>query len=393
MPGPPFVYDGPTFPEVAVPLREHRVLLACARAVLTGERPADPGLLQGVDAVRLRDLAEAHGMLPLLGRFLGPFGAAAAPLRAALRDEALQGSRAALALTAELLSIVRGLEARAVPVVAYKGPALAAQAYGDPSLRRFADLDLVVGRGALERAVAAFQALGFAEEPFASPEQRAAMLRDGHHLGLSRGGVVVELHWRFSKRVFGFHEAVDGAWERRDTVTVAGAAVPVLGAGDHLLALAIHASKGMWSALEWTLSLAVLARRVPPAEWEAVARRARAWGCVRPLQVSLLVAEELFSTPAPAALWSLLPPGRAARALARRVAVRALAGARSPAAYLGTQVALRPGPVAKVAFLLRSMFVATPGDWAAASGSRRGLTLARLGRPLRLLRKYVAEKG
>lgn len=390
---PPFSYRGPSFPAEAVPVPEHRVLLACAHALLGGEVPADPALIERVDPTRLRDLAGAHGLLPLLGRFLARFGAAGAPLRAALRAEALAGSREALALTAELLSVVRGMEGEGVPVVAYKGPALAVQAFGDPSLRRYADLDLVVPRAALEGAVAALQRLGFAQEPFASARQRAAVLRDGHHLALHRGGVVVELHWRFSKRVFGFREELEGVWERRETVPVAGAAVPVLARGDHLLALAIHASKGTWSALEWTLAMAVLARGVPAGEWEALARRARAWGCVRALQVSFLLAEELFATPAPAALWAHLPPGAAARRVARRVARQALAGAQSPAAYFGTQVALRAGMPAKLRFLLRSLFVPTPDDWAASGGTRRGLGLARLARPLRLLRKYGVERG
>jgi len=387
VPNPQFVNRGPSFAEVSVPVPEHRVLLACGRATLDGGAGPDPALFEGVDAARLKLVAEAHGLLPLLARFLGSGGGRAAPLRDAVRADALAASREALALTAELLEIVRGLEAAGVPVVAYKGPALAVQAYGEASLRRFADLDLVVHPAALEGAVAALQALGFAQQPFASPLQRAALLRDGHHLALARGAVVVELHWRFSKRVFGYHEALDGVWERRETVPVAGAALPVLARCDHLLALAVHASKGVWQALEWTLAIAALARELSPAAWGEVARRARVWGCVRALQVSLLLSEELFSTPAPAAAWEVLPPGRAARRVARRVARRTLAGARSPAAYLGTQVALRPGPVSKLRFLVRSLFVPTPDDWAAAGGARPGL------RPLRLLRKYGLERG
>ena len=392
MPRPQFVYSGPALPDGAAPLPEHRVLLACGRALLAGERGGDSALLADVDPERLRALAGPHGLVPLLNRWLAGFRPAGTELREALRGEVLAGSQSALRLTAELAGLMRGLEAAGVPVLAYKGPALALQAYGDPSLRRFADLDLVVAPAALERTVEALRRLGLAEEPFASPAQRAALIRDGHHLALHGRSAVVELHWRFGKRVFDFREALDGVWERRETVILAGAAVPVLGRGDHLLALAIHASKGVWSTLEWTLSLAVLARDLPEGEWAGVAARARAWGCARALQVGLLVAEELFSTPAPAAAWAHLAPGTAARRLARRVAARALAGATSPSAYFGTQLALRPGVIPKLRFVLRSLFVATPDDWAAAEGARRRPGLARLVRPLRLLRKYGAER-
>jgi hypothetical protein len=368
------------------------VLLACARSVLTSEREADPGLVEGLDAARLKQLGARHGMLPLLGPFLASFGPAAAPLRAALRERFLDGTRSALALTGELLPLVRRLEEREIPVAAYKGPALALQAYGDPSLRTFVDLDLLVPPASLDRAAAALRELGFAGEPFASEAQRRAVLRDGHHLLLTRGPVTVELHWRLSKRMFGFTEELSGVWARRRRLPVRAATVPVLAPEDHMLGLAIHASRGLWSVLEWTLAIAVLARAVPGTGWPEVARRAEGWGCARVLQVSLLLSEALFATPAPAGLWACLPPSAATRALARAIAARTLSGTHSPAWYLRTQAALRPGPLGKLAFVLRSLFVSTPDDWAAAGGTRRELVLARLARPLRLLRKYLGRK-
>jgi hypothetical protein len=174
---------------------------------------------------------------------------------------------------------------------------------------------------------------------------------------------------------------------------VRAASVPVLAPGDHLLGLAIHASRGLWSVLEWTLSIAVLARSLPAEAWPEVAARAEAWGCARSLQVSLLLSEELFATPAPAALWARLPPDEGARALARAIAAHTLAGTRSPAWYLRTQVALRRGSLSKLSFLLRSLFVATPTDLAGAGSTRGGLVLARIARPLRLLRKYSRRRS
>jgi hypothetical protein len=375
---------------VAAPSREHRLLLACGRWLLAPDpsASADAGVLEGVDAGRLAELAEGHGMLPLVSRYLGSLGAAGEPLRRGLRAGVLEGSHTALALTAELVAVVRRLEELGIRVAAYKGPALAIQAFGDLSLRRFSDLDLVVEPASLDRAAAALGALGFAGERYESAAQRDVVRRDGHHLVLMRGPVAVELHWRFSKRVFGFGEELTGVWERRETLSVGGTAVPVLAPEDHMLALAIHASKGVWQALEWTLAIAMLARSLPAEAWDGVAARAEAWGCARALQVSLLLSEVLFATPSPAGAWARLPPDAAMRSLACGIAARTLAGTRSPASYLRTQVALRGGGFRKLAFLLRSLFVPSPSDWAGARGTRGGLVLARMARPFRLFRKY-----
>jgi hypothetical protein len=370
-----------------VPSPEHRLLLACARHTLAPGPSADASLLRAVDAGRLLALARRHGMLPLLARWLRAAGAEGAGLAAALRPAAVEGARGALALTAALIEVSARLQAEGIPVAAYKGPALAVQTYGDPALRSYGDLDLVVPPG-LEPSVRVLRGMGFAPQGFASARERAAVLRDGHHLELARGTVIVELHWRFSKRTFGFREDLADACRRRGTVTVAGAAVPVLAPQDHLLGLAIHASKEAWSALEGTLSIALLAGALPDRAWPDVADRARAWGCVRALQVSLLLAEELLAAPFPAQLAALLPPGAATRALARRIAARTLSAARTPADYFAIQLALRAGPVAKTRFLLRSAFVATPDDWAAARGRRGGLALG-LGRPFRLFGRYL----
>ncbi len=47
-------------------------------------------------------------------------------------------------MTAELKAVMGWLEAGDVPAIAYKGPTLAAWAYGDIALREFCDLDILV---------------------------------------------------------------------------------------------------------------------------------------------------------------------------------------------------------------------------------------------------------
>src|SRR4029077_9771584 len=76
--------------------------------------------------------------------------------RQRLNQEFLRNSCRNLALTAELFRALEALNGHGVRATPYKGPVLAAQAYGDAALRQFSDLDIIVpqrqivaGHGAL----------------------------------------------------------------------------------------------------------------------------------------------------------------------------------------------------------------------------------------------------
>ena len=67
----------------------------------------------------------------------------------------------ALYLTAELLRILRLLDAHAIRAVPLKGPALAQSLYGDLALREFCDLDVLVQETDLRKARGLLEAQGY----------------------------------------------------------------------------------------------------------------------------------------------------------------------------------------------------------------------------------------
>src|SRR5262245_54457784 len=72
--------------------------------------------------------------------------------RERLAGERLAMSATALAATRQLVEIVAALEALGIQVMPYKGPMLALDAYGDPALRLFNDLDILVAPTDVDRA-------------------------------------------------------------------------------------------------------------------------------------------------------------------------------------------------------------------------------------------------
>lgn len=366
--------------------REQRVVVACART-LAGSDP-DPPIADLLDADPdlLVPLAWQHGMLPYLSRRVAAADEAAghpsfAPLRAAFVENGVR----ALHLTGELANVSAILEAAGVTPLAYKGPALAMQAYGDAALRDYSDLDLVVRGEELAAAGAAMAASGFQELTEASGEERAALLRDGHHLRFRREGVLVEVHWRFGKPHFGFTEEVSGLWGRAETVDVRGRCVRVLSTPDHLLALAIHSSNALWASLDGTVCMVRLAARVAPDAWPEVAERAREWRCDEALRVSLLLGEHMLGAAYPRELAGALPATPGTRRLAARVAAELFLEGFGGRSYLRGQLALRPRYIDRLRFAVATLLYS-------ASGERRlrgGVGGGPLTRAVRVLRKYL----
>lgn len=365
--------------------REQRVVVRCARALAgTGAEPPLASLLDA-DPALLVPLAWRHGVLPYLSRRVASAGEAAAhPSFAPLRAAFLENGVRALQLTGELAGVAATLEAAGVVPLAYKGPALALQAFGDASLRDYGDLDLVVRRGELAAAGEALERAGFREVGPAGG-RRAALLRSGHHLAYRRGEVLVEVHWRFGKALYGFTEELSGVWARAETLDVRGRRVRALSVADHLLALAIHSSKGMWASLDATVCMVRLARRIPAAAWPAVAARARRWRCDEALRVSLLLGERMLGCAYPRELAAVLPPTARARRLAARVAAELFVEGFGGRSFVRGQLALRRGWRERLGFALRMLRHAGTGEagWEVPLGLRDLLA-----RPLRVLRRY-----
>jgi len=364
---------------------EQEVVVGCARALaVNGEGPSVETIL-ATDPSLLVPLAWWHGTLPYLSRRVASAGAAAAhPSFAPLRAAFLENGVRALNLAGELAVVVEILEAAGVAPLAYKGPALAVQAFGDASLRDYSDLDLVVRKEDLAAAGAALARAGF-KDLFDPGANRAVLLRDGHHLQYQRGGVLVEVHWRFGKSVFGFAEQLSGLWERAETVDIRGRRVRALSVPDHLLALAIHSSKTMWASLDAVVCMVRLAAQLAPREWPEVMARARAWRCDEALRVSLLLAERMLGAPCRRGLAEHLPATPGARSLVDGLAAELFREEGHGRRYLLGQLALRPRYRDRLRFALAALRHAGVPDTGEVS---RGGLASVLARPLRVLKRY-----
>jgi hypothetical protein len=290
-------------------------LVNSLRAYQAGEKtpPAAPPAL---DWEALIPLAEFHRVTPLLALALREGGASAvpAPAQAALAAAVRAGASRSLFMIGELARLLQQLAAQGVSAIPFKGPALAAQLYGDPTLRGYSDLDILVRQPDVPTATQTILSLGYQTH-----EQHS--YHDSFRLERGALKFRLELHWHLMilPEVFPFTPHFDQAWERCKKLPFAGGPVLSLAPEDLLLFLCAHGSRHLWFRLQWICDIAQLLRRYPTLDWAALLERARAAGGQRMLFLGLTLAQELLGAPLPPEAAAAVRRDAQAARLARRV--------------------------------------------------------------------------
>jgi hypothetical protein len=376
--------------DIAASKKEWAVLCECASP------SRDVGRLKKsiaeVDWSRLLLLAEEHGVIAHLAGCIKDCNAFAAP--AAIKQAIFERQRAqcvlTLALTAELFRLLDGFAARGIPFLAIKGPVLAMQAYGDPSMRSYGDLDLLVRQQDIRRATEVMMASGY--HPGVTLEAIDAGKIPGQYLfSKPDSKLLVELHNDRTLRYFPRPLPIEDYFARQMSVRIDSREVPAPTREDELVLVCIHGAKHFWEKLAWVADVAGLVSRRKNIDWERAAASARAVDAEHLLHTGLRLAAEVLRTELP----PLIADGVQQDAVAAKLAARVLrwlpAAGYAPPGLLeraAFRLHMRGDFFAAPAYLLRLSFSPTEEDWQAGGQLSPNRFLKALRRPFRLARKY-----
>ena len=283
---------------------EHDLLLSCVRAAFPNDRTDPPPALPGaVDWNRFIGLCEWHNVVSLVYRALPAACPGAIPPAAMNRLRRLchNNTARALFLASELSRILSALESCGVPAYPFKGPALSIMLYGDPACRQSKDLDILVAKDGVRRAIDCLDTLGYGARTSLAGNRLAAHRRTEYELQFFRrdGKLTVELQWSVVPGFFGFdHEKLD-IWSRLEPRPWKGHAFPVLPPEETLLTLCVHGAKHLWCKLGWIADVAGLLASAAPPDFHRAFELAGRCGATRLLHLGLLVAERLTGAPLP----------------------------------------------------------------------------------------------
>lgn len=375
--------------------REHALLLTlCAHGGKTSLRGnGEFARSGGFDWEYVARLAQRHAVVPLVYRALQTYarGAAPEPIRKALFEKYRANSARNILLAGELLRVTSLFESEGTGVLAYKGPALAIAAFGDLSLRRFVDLDLIVRERDLERASKLLRGLGYATQGL-TPAQESALAGTQHAVSYARDGglLIVELHRDVASKDFAEVMLDEGAWSRAVRVPLLGGTVATHAPEDLLLALCVHGTKHLWERLAWVCDVAGVINSNPELDWNAVFSRARAAHVERMLLLGLMLARSLACAQLPEEIWRKVREDEVALRLASDAALRMFDGEEyKPAGFLrsvGFNLRARSRARERLRYF-RFILTPTDGDLTALALPARLNFVYYLLRPFRLLLK------
>jgi hypothetical protein len=285
---------------------EIELLLGCARRSVDEAQAfrIKELLREPLDWTYLLRMAHRHKLVPLLYRHLQSIHAAGVPAEhlAYLRDGFISNTARNHSLTIELLRILKTFAAHEIPALAYKGPALAVQAYGQLALRSFSDLDILIRVRDFEQArELLIDACAYQPDLTLSAAQETALRSSECDEVFSNceTETTVELHWAVTPPFFSFSLSTERLLERSIEIELAGARVRVPAAEDLLLLLCVHGTKECWGQLELTSALAELVRSCTELDWSQVASLARQTRSERMLWLGLCLAHDLLDLPVP----------------------------------------------------------------------------------------------
>jgi hypothetical protein len=295
-----------------------------------------------------------------------------------------------LSMTAELFRILEGFEKAGIETLLVKGPLISLLAYGDPAVRSYVDLDLLVRDATVLPASRILTRLGFDADV---PE--AAILAGkipGEYL-FKRAGAqqIVELHTEKTFRYYPRPMRIEDLLARRRRVPLEGREVPALCLEDELVLNCIHGAKHFWERLMWPADIAAIVTRHPEIAWERVRQAAGVVGADRMVNVGLLLAESLLGVPVPAEMAATTKADRAARDLVRQVeGWLPTAGYKPPPLHQRAMFRQKMGGggMRGMAYLMRLSLSPTEEDWIEGREERGSRVWEAIKRPFRLMRKY-----
>lgn len=309
---------------------------------------------------------------------------AATAIQRLYRTETLQN----LFLERELQKILRAFNEAGIPLMLFKGPALAHTIYPQAHLRTYHDIDALIHPADLSQANGILTGMGFTFY-----EEFRSNIIDTNRVGYnyilesadSLFEVLVELHTAPHPNELGTKFEIDSLWKNAQSIMILGEQTQTMSDVDHLLYLCWHYRFHSFTRLLWLYDLVVMLRFTGARfDWKTLVQTARNRCLATTLYYCLSWCHTLFGVAIPDWVFTQLRPPLACRLIIERIAMPDVAKALTSASWQPRRIIAHRSMVDSTMELLKAgvrTFFPSP-----ASLGRRYMDRSRL--PLRLFFLY-----
>lgn len=256
----------------------------------------------GVDWQAINEAAGAHGVRALVcSQLLANFSEMLPEdWRTQMRRHVEETAQRNLYLTAEMFRLANNFRLEGMFAVPYKGPLLAAQAYGNLAMREFADLDFAIRQIDVPQAAAILEANGYkAVFGLTPPQEGTHSTHSEYQFVRAAGNVIVEMQTEITLRYFPQQLKFDALEKRLTAVSIAGGEILSFSPEDTLILLSVHGAKHFWERLMWIADISELSQAAPGIHWDEAFARAKEMGVSRAVNLALYLAHRMLEAPLP----------------------------------------------------------------------------------------------
>ncbi|HEX3435993.1 MAG TPA: nucleotidyltransferase family protein, partial [Pseudacidobacterium sp.] len=275
-----------------------KVFLSSASETALRDVPA-----RQLDWQAVEEKAKLHSVEPVVARVLLQHGSDLAPQEVLqrCRDRLVRVTAKNLLWLEEWRRLMQTFQKAGVPVLSFKGPALALTAYHNLSLREFHDLDFLVHPRDVAQGRDALLGAGYVLwSPVARETAEGLLLSKNRQLRFTNSdrGTTVDLHWAMLHTMFSFQLDVEQVFhaariERREEAEFLSLSPEHL-----LLYLCAHGAKDCWSSLSELCDVAAH-MQAQEINWDHCILVAEASGCDSLLKHTLLLCGRVLGIDLP----------------------------------------------------------------------------------------------